>query len=549
MVVRLTAVVFCLACCAPPAAWAAPDVRRMWFTPTVVPETWTHPVTFEALITESPASVAFSYNGADRPMFDDGTNGDRVAGDGIWTVQFSATEILSKVTPAWVNRPFIGFCKPAGGGQFNIFAEVWTSSMGTVPTYVRNATTQQTTHLVNLVVSASEVSTPDYQELARKFYQLFPDNFDFLNFVFVAGVRGNSFHIPARNDVNGIGIAIFNTTSFWGSAGRLRGANIFLVSPFFDTVSQIFNHETGHQWINFLSGSPFASGIPHWPRGSVAANVMGFSIPGSGGVGGTYPFTFTPSGGGYVVGNISAAAARLFNSMELYIMGLIPPNEVGTLVVLNDQNYNVTVGEILQPSQIALVTVNDVIAVNGARVPDSTASPKAFTVATVVLSEQPLDTYAMSFYHWFARRASSTQLLPCAVGLVPGMTCAPFYVATGGRATMSPYIGVPFTDDPIIPGSTTISAEHVSELRTRIDGARAQRGLSAYGYIDPSPVGGATIVLARHVNEMRSALSGAYAAAEMAPPAFTDASLLGLPVRSVHITELRAAVAALEAAN
>ena len=153
----------------------------MWFTPTVVPETYTQPVTFEAMVTESPASVAFSYNGVDRPMFDDGTNGDRVAGDAIWTIQFAANEILSKMTPASVNRPFIGFCKPAGGGQFNVFAEVWTASMGIAPAYTRNANTRQTTHLVNMIVSTSEVLAPDYAAMTRRFYTLFPDAFDFID--------------------------------------------------------------------------------------------------------------------------------------------------------------------------------------------------------------------------------------------------------------------------------------------------------------------------------------------------------------------------------
>ena len=516
----------------------------MWFTPTVVPETYTQPVTFEAMVTESPASVALSYNGVDRPMFDDGTNGDRVAGDAIWTIQFAANEILSKMTPASVNRPFIGFCKPAGGGQFNVFAEVWTASMGIAPAYTRNANTRQTTHLVNMIVSTSEVLAPDYAAMTRRFYTLFPDAFDFINFVYVAGVRGNRFHVGVRNEVSGIGIALFDATATWGSAGRLRGANVFPLSTAFDTISRGFSHETGHQWINFLSGTPFASGIAHWPRGSAATNIMGFSLPG--GVGGSYPFTFTPGGSGYVVGSASPADLSTFNSLELYLMGLLPPGQVGTFLVLNDQNYNVTVGETLQPSQYTLATVNDVIAVHGARAPDSTVSPKAFSVATVVLSEQLLDDYAISFYHWFTRRASSRVLQPCTEGFVQG-SCTPFYLATGGRATMSSYIGMPFPDDPIVPGVTTVRTVHVTELRVRIDGMRSRHGLVSYSYTDPPPVAGATIVLARHISELRSALSEAYSAAGLPTPSYTDASLPGLPVRAVHIAELRTAIAALEA--
>jgi hypothetical protein len=77
--------------------------------------------------------------------------------------------------------------------------------------------------------------------------------------------------------------------------------------------------------------------LAEWARGNVAINVMGFSLPG--GVGGNYFFTFSPNGsGGYVVGTGSAANLTTFNSMELYLMGLIPPSEVQTFFVLNDQN-------------------------------------------------------------------------------------------------------------------------------------------------------------------------------------------------------------------
>jgi len=65
-----------------PAA-KAQNVTRMVFTPPVVPDTQTDPVRFEATVTGNLPSVVFDYNGADRPMFDNGTNGDRVAGDGV----------------------------------------------------------------------------------------------------------------------------------------------------------------------------------------------------------------------------------------------------------------------------------------------------------------------------------------------------------------------------------------------------------------------------------------------------------------------------------
>src|SRR6266853_1568665 len=77
---------------------AAVDLTRERFTPPVVPENYTQPVRYEATISGNPATVTFEYNGVDRPMFDDGTHGDLVAGDGTWTVLFQPSEILNQLT-------------------------------------------------------------------------------------------------------------------------------------------------------------------------------------------------------------------------------------------------------------------------------------------------------------------------------------------------------------------------------------------------------------------------------------------------------------------
>jgi hypothetical protein len=410
----------------------------MWFTPPVVPDNYTQPVRFEATVTGGPTAVAFEYNGLDRPMYDDGTHGDRVAGDGTWTIQFAAAEIVGKLTSAWVHRPFIGYCKPAGAGKFNVFAEVWTPAVGLAPVHVVDATTQQTDYVLNLVVPTADLLTLEYSAAAKRLYAIRGDDFDFLNVVHVGGPRGNRFHANVKNAEQGLGMSLFNNTATYGSAGRLRGINAFPFSSVFDTVSNGFNHEVGHQWINALQTTPYASGIPHWPRGNIAINVMGASIPGSN-VGGSYSWTFTPNGsGGYAVAFNQAPNdnTSTYNSMELYLMGLAPASEVAGFFVLKNQGQDVVNGQVLQASEITPVAIGDITAVVGARVPDSTSSQKAFRVGTIVLSEQPLDQYAMSLYDWFARRVELTTPQPCAEGFST-YTCKPFSVATGGRATMT----------------------------------------------------------------------------------------------------------------
>ena len=92
---------------------------------------------------------------------------------------------------------------------------------------------------------------------------------------------------------------------------------------------------------------------------------------------------------------------------------------------------------------------------------------------------------------------------------------------------------------------TTVQAVDFNELRTRIDALRSALSLSAVSYTNTVVVGG--MVEAVDVTEMRAGLVAAYAAASQMEPSFTDPPLgAGDTILAVHITELRAAVEALE---
>ena len=107
----------------------------------------------------------------------------------------------------------------------------------------------------------------------------------------------------------------------------------------------------------------------------------------------------------------------------------------------------------------------------------------------------------------------------------------------------------PFTDDPIQPGSTPIRAVHFTELRTRIDGLRRAAGLARFWWTDPVLLAGVTRVRLVHLLELREALDAAYQVSDRTPPPWTDAAPAAgatIPIRAAHLTELRAAVVALE---
>lgn len=103
-----------------------------------------------------------------------------------------------------------------------------------------------------------------------------------------------------------------------------------------------------------------------------------------------------------------------------------------------------------------------------------------------------------------------------------------------------------FTDDPIGTGSTPVKAVHITELRTRINGARARFCQASINqWTDPSLSGVA--VKATHVTELRTALIPALVAAGRSP-AFTDDPLNPgqTSIKATHVSELRLKVLDLE---
>ncbi|MBP6716897.1 MAG: hypothetical protein KA205_08540, partial [Acidobacteria bacterium] len=111
-------------------------------------------------------------------------------------------------------------------------------------------------------------------------------------------------------------------------------------------------------------------------------------------------------------------------------------------------------------------------------------------------------------------------------------------------------IGAPFSDEPLMAGSTPARAIHITELRNRIDGLRIRHGLAAFTWTDPALVAGITSPKRVHLTELRTALNEAYVQAGRTPPTYTDTPVADVTtIRAIHIAELRAAVIALEAVS
>ena len=425
---------------------AAQTVLFYRFTPVVVRNTETQPVLFEARMIGVPTSLTLTsdFNGTNviATLVDNGTNGDRQAGDGIYSANLTAAQVVQGLTANDVFRRFIGYLIPYQGttilARYNVFAQISTPEIPAVTLRQLAPDAQASDYIVNITLPGyynNATSNNDYPALLRRFYTLFPDNYDQVALVSVWNYIANRFHVGTRNEVAGIGLPMFNNTATVGSTGRLLGYNVFNNTGLFDGAEVGYQHEIGHQWVQFMQNTPFATGIPHWPLSSLASGIMGFSIGGTGGEGGHFRCTLTPEAGGIRLAR--DAQPEVFKDFDLYLMGLLPADQIGEHIVFNNQTDPlIQQCNGLYTGAVTHVRAADLVAQLGPRLPSVTNSPKQFRVANIVVSPNGLlSPEVMAYYEFFAKRAEATRELVTHGGFLIE-TQKPFALSTGGRATL-----------------------------------------------------------------------------------------------------------------
>jgi hypothetical protein len=206
----------------------------------------------------------------------------------------------------------------------------------------------------------------------------------------VAGVS-----IPARNDVQGIGLSVFDNTAFWGSAGRLQTVAVRSFSPSGPTI-----HEWTHRWGIYLSPS---LGFQNCSGGHLG--VIGV---GTGQLGGFDPSTLIDNGNStYTVSSFfpggNGGDSATYSMLELYLLGLAGSTEVpSTLVPRNVDCASLIYANgktTFRATGIDVISINDIVALHGPRIPSAAESQRLFRAAFVVVSDRPLNGAEMAFFN------------------------------------------------------------------------------------------------------------------------------------------------------
>ncbi|MFT5051835.1 MAG: hypothetical protein ACI8QZ_003264 [Chlamydiales bacterium] len=263
----------------------------------------------------------------------------------LWTCQLSADQVLFGYAPNDANHNFVGRVAVRENGNVLLRLGTWAlisdAQIAPISTWSPASDMLASDHVVNIHDgSAAFITVPRLRSIAMRFHEVFPDEYDFLNLVFIApSIQENRFHARAKNEVQGIGLNPFDSSALWGSAGRFMGVNAFPIPAFFDGAETGMLHEIGHQWMNHLNLPPLAPG-PHWPAGTQARGIIsGFGS----GQGLNFPYTLVAqTNGDYRMQ--SASLLRDYTDLDLYLMGLIGPDDVGPNFVFSNPNQAICNG-------------------------------------------------------------------------------------------------------------------------------------------------------------------------------------------------------------
>ena len=260
-----------------------------------------------------------------------------------------------------------------------------------------------------------DLPTVNLQNVAREFYRTHNDDFDslvlFTNFesnLDLVGVL--AFAINVQNDVLGIGnpnrseiFPQFDHTAAYGSQGNLKSfltmknlkvweddplENTF--GPATSTLS-VLAHEFGHTWVAFIDPPVLLTrDRAHW----------NFFLHTSGSV----------MGGNDIQDNgdgsfVTLAPKDIYSPLDLYLMGLLKPEDVPpTFLVTDPHDLDIpppydqqiisadqlqsrySLGDVSFRGDKQEIRIEDIIAINGQRIPAAGSSQKDFRTAFILLA-------------------------------------------------------------------------------------------------------------------------------------------------------------------
>lgn len=372
----------------------------------------------------------------------------------IWEARIAAAELARGFEPG-VGAHFVGRLEARNGVDATSVAVSvpFADGLAEVPVEPLLPGMQVSEHVVNLrfdpgTVLRAHAHLDALPDAARALATLgaSPDFLAVTGPVWKVADPGRAFYHGVRNDTRGIGRPLEDLSDrpdvgFDPLAAHPSVDGIYVIRDpaLLDLASPNAVHEIGHRFIAFLEEVYGDPGGFHWPVSDLAVGVMGYQL---GTTSERFAFRIVEHAeGGFVYE--PAPVERRFNSMELYLMGLLPPAAVDSFRIFDVPDPTgipppgAGVRVDLPVRQIAAGTV---VAAVGPREPSWPDAPTAFRVVVFVLSRGRLLTPAeMAYFDMAAARGEASEALPPLEVVVsePLVDVLPFHAATSGLGSLS----------------------------------------------------------------------------------------------------------------
>lgn len=405
--------------------------------------------------------------------YDDGTHGDAVAGDGIWSLDSLSGWFSGATAPYAIAKDAL-----YGSAVTEWFPVEWHTGDGNWENdgyaYIRVGLVDPlytldvaklgngiwaTSHAFFIEDSLqSERTFPGYpatnttwsylmKPAAKLLFAHMPDAYDFVVVtpatpVWIPGPL-LSERVPnaaaVRNAVTGIGMSAFNNTADWGSAGRMQTIVYHSFGPF-----SILAHELGHRWMAYLDSLTFTNGAcgVHWADHQTIGGNMSL-----------WPKIIETAPGVFkgVTRHTPDAFNATYSDLDLYLMGLKPLSAVPVIKRLNGADY--TVPDTVRYTSVTTIAPATLPGRYGTRVPAYPSAQHDFTMATIVVKPLAWKDAEFAYFSLLARHAADT--LDDGFGY---NYC--FEKAAKGTATLDSRIFTP-TGMPLVPALNS-PADHAT---------------------------------------------------------------------------------------
>jgi hypothetical protein len=387
-------------------------------------------------------------------LYDDGTHGDKKAGDMVFTCSGNVLTFayqqarlrhgyllwigtvqaeLTDGTRLICRDMNVAMVDPKFKGEFPVTD--FGSGMSATP-YAFFIQDSGNKVIDSYPVSNVYCGTKNY-DAYKKLYSVYPDLFDFAMMmpgmqIFRPKDLGENvpYDVLVSNSVQHIGLPLINNAKSFGSAGRLKSVQF----ASFGCI-QIQDHEMGHTWgmnlgekLGLMEKVAGTTQLGHWNHLADIGGQMGWSF-------------FSGDKAGHLAYNgdetwrlITNDTNEPYSPLELYLMGLISSLEVPDVHIL--KNPDDTNLQHITAESYKTVTMAEILKIaGGERIPSVNDSQKDFSLAFIVTQDLPYNDAAYAYFSILSREL---------IGRDPprkGDMLAPFYWATGGRATLNTYLG------------------------------------------------------------------------------------------------------------